>query len=128
MVTDGRLVVVISPVSTFYDAGWKVHVAAFPQLGLMSYGDTPDIAVGRLKVNFREFIHAHRDQGVLEETLEGLGVRWHWADEYPDDGPEYENTNDPPEAVAVQPMVVQAVQGLPPERWDAANSDLAMVA
>lgn len=128
MATKDRLVVVVSPVSTFYDAGWRIHVAAFPQLGLMSYGDTPDIAVARLKVNFREFVHAHRDQGVLEETLDGLGVRWHWADEYPDDGPEYENTNETPKAVAVQHTVVQAAQAFPLDMWDHANSDLAMVA
>lgn len=128
MTETARLVVVISPVTTFYDAGWKTHVAAFRKLGLMSFGDTADTAVSRLKENFREFIHVHRNQGVLEDTLNGLDVRWHWADEYPEDGPEYEDTNraeGPPEAVPVQRTRVESL--VPDAVWTPA-SDLAMAA
>ena len=123
-----RLVVVISPVTTFYDGGWKTHVAAFQELGLTSFGDTADKAVARLKTNFREFIHIHRNNGVLEDTLNGLNVRWHWADEYPEDGPEYEDTNSddgPLEAVPVQSTRVESL--VPSAEWAAAN-DLAMAA
>ena len=128
MVATDRLVVVISPVSMFYDSGWKTHVASFAELGLMSFGDTADKAVARLKENFREFIHVHRNNSVLEETLDRLGVRWHWADQYPDDRPEYEDTNtnqDPPEAVPVQQARVEV---LPRDEWEGANSHLAMAA
>ena len=127
MATDDRVAVVISPVTTFYDSGWKSHVAAFAELGLTSFGDTPDSALVHLKENFRAFIHTHRDQGVLEETLDRMGVRWHWEDEYPADGPAYENTNlreDPVEAVAVQQAQVDV---LPSEVWKA-NTDLGMAA
>ena len=94
----------------------------------MSFGDTADTAVARLKENFREFIHVHRKQGVLEDTLNGLDVRWHWADEYPEDGPEYEDTNraeGPPEAVPVQRTRVESL--VPDAAWNPAN-DLAMAA
>ena len=118
MITEGRKVVVISPASTFYDAGWRTHVAAFPRLGLATFGDTAEVALARLKDSFRDFIDTHRKQGVLEATLNELDVTWHWEDEYPDDGPEYEDTtksHDPPEAVAVQQTVVEVAPPAPPE-------------
>lgn len=136
MAKSNRRVVVISPVSTFYDSGWRTHVAAFAELGLAAFGDTSDVALARLKDSFRDFVEVHRENGVLEETLDGMGARWHWEDEYPADGPEYEDAtkaHDPPEAVAVQQTRVEMV---PPEPWTpakdalaaSANTDLAAVA
>ena len=131
MATTDRRVVVISPVSKLYDAGWRTHVAALPKLGLAAFGDSKDIALARLKESFREFVDIHRSNGVLEETLDGMDVKWYWEDEYPDDAPAYEDTspqvNEPPEAVAVQQTQVEGP--LPPvysgaSSWLPAEIDL----
>ena len=95
MNANDRLAVVISPVTTAYNEEARLHVARFDELGLTSFGDNHDQAVQRLKKLFNTFIHAHRELGVLGETLNQLGVTWHWADEYPEDSPDYEDTNDP---------------------------------
>ena len=126
MDASNRKVVVISPVTTFLDSDWELHVARFRELGLTSYGKTEDAALRRLKKNFREFIHVLRKNGVLEETLDKLNVRWYWADEYPVDGPEYEDTN------ALVPVVMdsKAAAAMLGEQdvYGAANNDLAMAA
>lgn len=92
-VRDDRLAVVISPLTTAYNEEERLHAARFAEMGLTSFGDNPEQAVRRLKKLFNTFINSHRSLGVLEETLNRLGVKWYWADEYPEEGPAYENTN-----------------------------------
>ncbi len=92
MSTD-RLVVVIEPVVTLYSEGLGIHAARFRRLGLSACGHTQEEALENLKRLFNTFVHACREAGTLEERLDYAGVTWHWADQYPEDGPEYEDTN-----------------------------------
>ena len=91
-----RLVVVLLTVSHAYDEDHELYAASFTGLGLTSFADTPSQAGRRVKTLYRDYIHALRARGVLEETLDRLGVKWHWNDEYksPRDGPPVEYTND----------------------------------
>ena len=94
MDADERTVVVICPVARAYNRRGELHAARFAALGLTSFGDTPTQAEQRLKKLFKTFIHTHRELGVLEQTLNELGVEWYWEDEYPADKPPYENMNE----------------------------------
>ena len=77
----------------------------FAELGLTSFGDTQAQAVQRLKNLFKTFIHTHRELGVLEETLNELGVKWYWYDDYPADAPPYENMNEPSTSNGLQEVL-----------------------
>ena len=128
-----REVVVISPVTMRHNEADGVFAARFAEMGLTAFGDSPGAAVEALKRVFRTYIHACREHSVLEKNLTRLGVQWYWKDEYPDDAPEYEDTNRP-----AAPSLKFADGGATmPERlaplaedWDVtvANSDLAMAA
>ena len=100
MGANDRLAVVISPVTMAYNEKGQLHAARFAELGLTSFGDTPGQALQRLKQLFKTFIHAQRKLGVLEQTLNDLGVEWYWEDEYPENKPAYENMNQPTQLVA----------------------------
>ena len=86
-------VVVICPVTTYYYEEEGLHAARIAELGITSFGDTPEEAIEHLKRHFNVFIHALRTQGVLESTLNKLGVIWHWRSQYPEDQPRFEHTN-----------------------------------
>ena len=92
MGTD-RMVVVLTAM-TFYDHKTEDIVAArFEELGLTAYGRTRPEAVLACKKLFNKFIHTHRNRGDIGKRLDKAGVEWYWSDEYPEDRPEYENTN-----------------------------------
>ena len=121
--TTDRLVVVISTVTYKYNEEARLFAASFADMGLTSFGDTHSQAVCRLKSLFKTYIHALREFGVIEETLDRLGVKWFWEDEYPEGMPKYEDTNQPGPpwlpVVINNPANVQA---------EAANNQLARVA
>lgn len=94
--TENRLAVVISPVTLAHNETEGLFAARFAEMGLTSFGESPEDAVARLKTLFKDFIHACREEGVLAQTLDRLGVRWYWGDEYPETAPAYENTNEMP--------------------------------
>ena len=120
-----RLVVVISPLSLAHSEAEGIYAARFGELGLTSFGKTPEDAITKVKRMFNAFIHSCREFGLLESTLDRLGVQWHWADEYPDDGPEYENTNETAPADSAQALATYDA-----EEWveQAANHHLAAAA
>lgn len=110
MDTDERTVVVICPVARAYNKKGELHAARFAALGLSSFGDTPAQAEQRLKKLFKTFIHTHRELGLLEQTLDELGVEWYWEDEYPADKPPYEDMNEPSNSDSLQ-QVLEASAG-----------------
>ena len=80
----------------------NVFAARFKQLGLTGYGDTEEEAVDNCKRLFNRFIRTYRATGKLAEVLNRATVEWHWRDEYPDDRPAFEDTNElinPPKVV-----------------------------
>ena len=91
-----RLVVVLLTVSPACYEDADLFAASFADLGLTSFGETSSQALRRLKTLYRDYIHALRTHAVLAETLDRLGVKWHWHDEYeyPQHGPRVEYTND----------------------------------
>ena len=72
----------------------NVFAARFKQLGLTGYGDTEEEAVDSFKRLFNRFVRIHRTSGKLEEVLNRSQVEWHWRDQYPDDRPAVEDTNE----------------------------------
>ena len=95
MGAEDRLAVVICKVTMAYNEKAQLHAARFAELGLTSFGDTPQQAVQRLKKLFKTFIHTQRELGVLEQRLNELEVEWYWHDEYPAEKPAYQNMNEP---------------------------------
>ena len=67
--------------------------ARLRKLGLTAYGSTEAEAVLACKKLFNKFVHTYRARGEIEKRLDQVGVEWHWADEYPEDAPAYEDTN-----------------------------------
>lgn len=104
MATPDRLVVVRAMPEMTYNAKGELHAASFPSMGLTSFGDTPEVALKRLKRLFRAFIDTQRRLGILEETLNRLGVEWYWEDEYPADAPPYENMHTSASINSVLPL------------------------
>lgn len=121
MDTDERTVVVICPVARAYNEKGELHAARFAALGLSSFGDTPAQAEQRLKKLFKTFVHTHRELGVLEQTLDELGVEWYWEDEYPAEKPPYENMNEPSNSDSLQ-QVLEASAG---QLWQGEDSTQA---
>ena len=118
MSTNGRanrLAVVILTVSYAYYEDAELHAASFADMGLTSFGNTPSRALRRLKTQYRDYIHALRNHGLIKENLDRLGVEWYWDDEYPEDRPRFEQTND------ISPWA-------PPVYQYAANNQLSLVA
>ncbi len=94
MSVPDRLVVVTASVSVARYAQTQMFSARFADLGITSFGTSPEDAIAELKNHYRFFIDALREEGVLEQTLNDLGAQWWWADEYPEDKPPYENTRE----------------------------------
>ena len=89
-----RLVVVMAPLTLLTHKEREVTAARFEGLGLTAYGRTESEAILSLKKLFNKFIHFYRSAGQLKHRLNELDVEWYWADEYPEDLPHYEDTND----------------------------------
>ncbi|MCI0441491.1 MAG: hypothetical protein L0177_20505 [Chloroflexi bacterium] len=81
---EGKVVVLVTPEVVRHESG-DLFAARFPELGLTAYGRTEEQAWDDLKIMCRAFIGELRRRGVLERRLNEVGVRWHWAEEYPDD-------------------------------------------
>lgn len=92
MGTD-RMVVVLTTMKFYTHKTEEVVAARLEELGLTAYGRTESEAALACKKLFNKFVHTHRDRGDIAERLNKAEVEWHWLDKYPDDGPEYENTN-----------------------------------
>ncbi len=91
---ENRLIVVTGIRLDFYYHVEKQLVAArFAKLGLTAYGSTEASASYAFKKLFNTFVHVLRNKGRIEERLNRAGVEWYWAEDYPDNLPEYENTN-----------------------------------
>ena len=71
----------------------KLVAARFDKLGLTAYGSTEASASYAFKKLFNTFVHVLRDKGQIVERLDQAGVNWCWAEDYPDDLPKYEDTN-----------------------------------
>ena len=123
--SQGRVVVVKSPVAFETDPKTNVVLARFESLGLTGYGVTADHAVASLKHLFHAFIHAHRKYETLQEQLERSGVEWYWEDEYPEDGGEYENMN---ELFGPGGDVVKAIAASTRSEWEDRTGTLAAAA
>ena len=72
---------------------------------------------------FNTFINSYRQTGRLEQRLNQLGVKWHWAEDYTEP---YEDTDNLPAVEEAdegwQPIVTQAASP------DAADAQLQPVA
>ena len=79
-------------IQTHKDDG--VFAARFPQLGLSAFGNTEEEAIESSKRLFNRFINTYRSAGRLDEVLNLAGVEWHWREEYPEDRPAFEDTNE----------------------------------
>ena len=99
-------------------------------MGLTGFGNNSDEARHALKMVFRTYIRACREQGVLEKTLNGLGVKWGWEANHPADGPEYEDTDQTPWTPVgdLENVLDSAVWSAGQVQAMAANSSLAMAA
>lgn len=76
---QGKVVVLVTPEISRHQNG-DLFAARFPELGLTAYGRTEEQAWEDLKVMYRAFIGELRRKGVLEERLNQVGVKWHWAE------------------------------------------------
>ena len=63
------------------------NAARIRELGLTSYGNTVDGALGGLERLFHRFVARHRAQGTLEKVLSRSTTEWYWEDEYDGDTP-----------------------------------------
>ena len=89
-----RQVVVMAKLSLVHHAERELVAARFRKLGLTAYGRTDSEAVLALKRLFNKFVRSYRASGQTQMRLAQAGVEWHWADEYPEDAPPFEDTND----------------------------------
>ena len=136
MGTQNRQVVVVFQAKTTYNEKGRLFASRFPEMGLTAYGDTAEEALRELKVSFNAYIHELRREGLLETTLDRLGVVWHWRDEYPEDALALEDTNDllapkenSPLMVPAHQVLESAVSWSPVETSvSEANADLAAAA
>ncbi len=90
--SDGprRVVVTVEEELSRHEASGTV-AARYDALGLTAYGTTEDEASAELRRLFGRDVDYYRGKGLLERRLNLLGVEWCWADEYPADGPPYED-------------------------------------
>lgn len=103
-----RMVVVTTPLTLVHHRKREVVAARFRELGLTAYGRTEFEAVLALKRLFNKFVHTYRESGQIEARLEQVGVRWYWADEYPDTLPPFEDTNELLETAPSLPEIAEA--------------------
>jgi hypothetical protein len=89
-----RKVVVNVSQANFSRKDGKLIAARFVDLGLAAYRRTEAEASAALRGLFRVFINELRQRGELEDRLTRLGVDWYWADEYPDDWANVEDTTE----------------------------------
>ena len=125
---EGR-VIVTSSVTTLKSKD-GLYAASFEEMGLTGFGDTAEEASESLKMVFRTFIRTCREQGVLEQNLKRLGVKWEWEAGRSADGPNYEDTDaiGPSTAEELDRILESLTWPLEHEHTLAANSDLAMAA
>ena len=119
---EGRVVVLVSlSVGQYNETG--IFAARIEALGLTSYGYSIPAAQASVKRLFNTFINSYRQTGRLEQRLNQLGVKWHWAEDYTEP---YEDTDNLPAVEEAdegwQPIVTQAASP------DAADAQLQPVA
>jgi hypothetical protein len=91
---DKEKVVITTPLRLYYNPNdGSVWAARFEELGLTAYGSSEHEATVIVKKMLNRFVNAYRNSGQLESRLNQVGVRWHWAKDYPTDAPQYEDTN-----------------------------------
>ena len=112
-------VVVVNLKCVFYvNAVDQLVAARCAELGLSAYGNTKEEATSNFKQLFNRCIHGYREKGKLADVLERSGLDWWWENEYPQDCPDYENTNHsvPLRTEAVYVDAWQALVEEEPER------------
>ena len=102
---DGRKVVVKTTISIETREDGKMFAGRLMELGLTSYGRTPNEASKAVKRQFHRIIDEYRKMGllVLEKRLNEIGVEWCWLDEYTDADTPVEDTT--PGAAAAKPPI-----------------------
>ena len=98
--TEAEELAVVMVTEEVYRHEDGVVAARFDSLCLTAYGRTEEEASANLRKLFNREIHYYREKGALEQFLsmmrEKTGVEWYWASDYPDDRPDYEDTNEEP--------------------------------
>ncbi len=135
MGTENRVVVSFQALTTYHEKG-RLFASRFPEMGITAYGDTLDEALREMKLSFNAYIHELRKRGILEATLDRLGITWEWEPEYAETGSAYEDTdsllapreNTPPLVSRGQVLASAAASWTLVEPEVAANTDLAAAA
>ncbi|PKB71445.1 MAG: hypothetical protein BZY87_05505 [SAR202 cluster bacterium Io17-Chloro-G6] len=116
-----RKVVVVGSISVWQRDQGKMFAARFEPLKLTSYGRTKDEAERAVREQFKRFVHANREIGVLEKLLDKVEAEWYWEDEYPSD-------TEAPIEYLDGPADAAHAASKPKGGYTRVNSDLAIAA